>query len=311
MTAAIASGDNRVPYANLPVEVHSWVDETLGGRVVSADTQHGGFSPGVAARLTTADGGRAFVKAVSSHVNVESVDLHRREIEVLQTLPTGLPTPRLIASYDAKPWVALLIDDVDGRHPQLPWQDDELDLLFASLREISSCPAGELAPIAVHVEDWRGWRQLAEPGAGDPMHPWARRHLDRLCALEAQADVALADDRLVHSDTRADNVLVAGARAWLVDWPWAGAGPPWFDVVTAAPSVELGGGPGPEGLLLRSRTAGKADAAAVTVLVAAMAGLCLHRATLPPPPGIPTMRTFQAAQGEVALRWLIERTGWA
>jgi hypothetical protein len=35
------------------------------------------------------------------------------------------------------------------------------------------------------------------------------------------------------------------------------------------------------------------------------------RALDPPPPGIPTVRAFQAAQGEVALAWLKERLGWS
>jgi hypothetical protein len=30
----------------------------------------------------------------------------------------------------------------------------------------------------------------------------------------------------------------------------------------------------------------------------------------PAPPGLPTVRAFQAAQGEVALTWLRERLGW-
>jgi len=48
----------------------------------------------------------------------------------------------------------------------------------------------------------------------------------------------------------------------------------------------------------------------VTVLVAALAGFLVQRSLLPPPPGLPTLRAFQGAQGEVALRWLRRRTGW-
>ncbi|MCB0099020.1 MAG: hypothetical protein KDE46_24975, partial [Caldilineaceae bacterium] len=35
-----------------------------------------------------------------------------------------------------------------------------------------------------------------------------------------------------------------------------------------------------------------------------------HRAVQAPPPGLPTRRAFQAAQGEVAWVWLAQRTGW-
>jgi len=36
-----------------------------------------------------------------------------------------------------------------------------------------------------------------------------------------------------------------------------------------------------------------------------------RQALLPPPPGLPTVRAFQAAQGQVARAWLAARTGWA
>src|SRR3954466_13294133 len=120
MTGPVAEGV-RLPYDGLSAGVRGWVDDRLGSRVVSAETQPGGFSPGVAARLVCADGSRAFVKAVSADTDPHSPPLHRREIEVLQLLPADLPVPRLLAAYDEPPWVALLIEDVDGQQPRLPW----------------------------------------------------------------------------------------------------------------------------------------------------------------------------------------------
>ena len=35
-----------------------------------------------------------------------------------------------------------------------------------------------------------------------------------------------------------------------------------------------------------------------------MAGYLTERSLQPPPPGLPMLRRFQAAQGEVARRWL-------
>jgi len=48
----------------------------------------------------------------------------------------------------------------------------------------------------------------------------------------------------------------------------------------------------------------------VTVLLAAICGFFVSRSLDPPPPGLPTLRSFQAAQGAVALNWLRRRTGW-
>jgi hypothetical protein len=46
------------------------------------------------------------------------------------------------------------------------------------------------------------------------------------------------------------------------------------------------------------------------VRLAAVAGFFTHRAPEPPPPGLPTVRAFQAAQGIVARGWVAQRTGW-
>ena len=59
----------RLPFEEVPAAVRAWVERALGSVVVSAATQQGGFSPGVAARLVTASGRRAFVKAVGTSLN--------------------------------------------------------------------------------------------------------------------------------------------------------------------------------------------------------------------------------------------------
>ncbi len=48
----------------------------------------------------------------------------------------------------------------------------------------------------------------------------------------------------------------------------------------------------------------------VDAVLASIAGFFTHRALLPPAPGLPGLREFQAAQGEVARAWLARRTGW-
>src|SRR3954465_12624350 len=101
----------RVAYDDLPAGVRAWVDDTMGGPVTEAVTQPGGFSPGVASRIRTADGHRAFVKAVCGTANPQSPDMHRKEAAVTAALPEHAPAPRLLASYDDGEWVALLLED--------------------------------------------------------------------------------------------------------------------------------------------------------------------------------------------------------
>src|SRR5713101_2950653 len=69
-----------------------------------------------------------------------------------------------------------------------------------------------------------------------------------LAALETGWEAAAEGPTLVHADLRADNILLAGDRMVVVDWPWACLAAPWFDLVAMLPSVHMQGGPSPETL---------------------------------------------------------------
>jgi hypothetical protein len=69
------------------------------------------------------------------------------------------------------------------------------------------------------------------------------------------------------------------------------------------------GGPAPEELL-RMASLSDVDESAIDAVVASLTGFFLGHSRRPPPPGIPTVRAFQAAQGEIALAWLRDRVAW-
>ncbi|HKV89049.1 MAG TPA: aminoglycoside phosphotransferase family protein, partial [Candidatus Dormibacteraeota bacterium] len=85
-------------------------------------------------------------------------------------------------------------------------------------------------------------------------------------------------------------------------------GAAWVDWVAMAPSVAMQGGPRPEDFLRRFDV--RASPNEVNAVLGALAGFFVSRSLEPPPPGLPTLRAFQAAQGEVAIAWLSDRTGW-
>ena len=285
----------------------------MGARVVEATTQPHGFSPGVASRLVLADGRRVFVKAVSATANPDTPDIHRQEARILAALPESAPAPRLLWTLDEEGWVALGLEDVEGRHPREPWTEPDLSLVLAALAEMAR--ALTPSPIAVPgtAPDWfaetvNGW-QAALARAETRLEPWAARNLERLAALESLAPAAAAGDTLLHCDTRADNLLIAGRRVYVLDWPWARVGAWWIDGVAMAPSVAMQGGPPPDEFVGRLDV-GRVPREAVDAIVCSIAGYFVIRALEPPPPGIPTVRAFQAAQGRHAIAWLRERTGW-
>ncbi|MEV8451883.1 aminoglycoside phosphotransferase family protein [Streptomyces sp. NPDC052095] len=303
----------RHPWSGLPADFRGAVEGILGAPVVEAHSQNGGFSPGVAARVRLADGRRAFVKAVSAETNPDSPALHRAEARHTAALPPGTPAPRLLGSYDDGVRVALVLQDIDGRQPRVPWDAAELDRVLAAVTELGAAltPAPVDAPaVAVRKATmFSGWRTLLADGGADGLDPWAARRLDLLAELEAGWEGPASGDSLAHSDLRADNILLTDDRVYFVDWPHAVRAAPWFDLLAMAPCVAAQGGPDPEALFTTHPLGRDADPAGVTAVLAALTGYFLSHALRPAPPGLPTLRAFQRAQGMAALRWLRGRLG--
>ena len=308
----------RLDWSDIPQRVRAAVEDWLGSPVVSAESQSAGFSPGAAVRLRTSDGRRVFIKAVGPEPNPLAPEFHRREARVAAALPEEAPVPRLLWSHDEGGWVVLVFEDVEGRNPAVPWRAEELDQTLQALAALSELlTPSPLAPGVVvgHAEEWsvvagRHWERLAEERPAG-LDAWPARRLEELAKLEAEAPLAVAGDTLLHLDVRADNLLLTtDGRVLVVDWPHARVGAPWVDPVFFAPSVAMHGGPPPEELLARYPLSHRADAGAVAAVVAAMAGFFIREALRPVPPGLPTLRAFQAAQGEVARSWLVRALSW-
>jgi hypothetical protein len=301
----------RVHWEQLPEAVKAAIEERIGGNVVQATTQPGGFSPGLASRVRTGNGRRCFVKAVSEQANPDTPDLHRREAEVVAAIPVEAPVPRLLWTYDHGGWVALGFEDVDGRTPAQPWRQEELRRVVDGLRRLQEIltPSPIVSTTAADgfTTVINGWDELKRSKA--PLDDWSSRHIERLIDLEAKTPSLVAGQTLLNFDVRADNILIAGDLVYFVDWPWARIGAPFVEWVALAPSVHMQGGPAPEELM-RMASLDAVDDGAINAVIASITGFFLGHSRRPPPPGIPTVRAFQAAQGAIALEWLRDRTGW-
>lgn len=298
----------RITWADLPAHVRAAVEAIVGGPVVEAVSQPGGFSPGTADRVRTAGGRRAFVKAVSPAQNERSPHLLRREVDVVAALPMSVPSPRLLGSHDDGDWVAVVLQDVDGRHPRTPWVPAELDLVLAALADLARTPALPGSPAAAEMlaPDFGGWRRVrADPPAD--LDPWAAEHLDDLVALADRGLAALVGDALVHTDIRADNLLLGPEGAvTIVDWPWACRGPVWLDRVLLLLNTRLHGGHDTSALLAQCAATTGADLDDLVAALVGFAGCFLDAARTAPPPGLPTLRAFQRAHAAALLPWLRE-----
>ena len=303
----------RIGWAELPGHVQAGIEQILGAQVVEATGQQGGFSPGTADRVLTAAGRRAFVKAVGPQLNKHSPGIHRKEAAVAAALPAGLPAPSLIGTFDDGEWVALVLSDVEGRHPHIPWHDSEIQLVLDALLKIASTPLPidlrRLPRLEAELADpFRGWTRIRRDTPEDS-DPWVLRNLDTLERLAEQGLRDVAGASLAHTDVRADNIIITAENgAVLVDWPWAAAGAPWVDALTVLVNVRAFDASFDADAVLASHglfTGASKDN--VNGFLSGLAAYFIDAARQPPPPGLPTLRTFQQQQGEAVVQWLRER----
>lgn len=317
---AVHGSGGRMPWGDVPTSVRAAVDDLLGSPVVDAVSQPAGFSPGSADRVTTADGTRAFVKSASTAVNAQAVELHRREGAIAGAMPAGMPVPAVRGVVDPGDWIAVVFDDVEGRHPHTPWQPAELGAVLDALARLSAEPAPpEFAAMLESASDaladnLRGWQRIAADPARLPAlapddREWVAARLDRLAADAATAIGEVGGDRLVHLDVRADNLLVRpDGSVVLVDWPWAALGAGWLDALVLLVNVRLyDPAADVESLLREHPVFAELDGAVANRVLAGLTGYFLEASAGPEVAEIPNLRRFQLDQGLVGLALLRER----
>jgi hypothetical protein len=292
----------RLPYESAPARVRAWVERALGSTVVSAATQSGGFSPGVAARLVTASGRRGFVKAVGPELNPDTPDLVRKEIVAMQAIGPMPHTPGLLGVYDDGSWVGILLEDISGYIPPHPWHQYDATRVLEALAELTESldpsPWPD-APVAAERSEHflSRWDLVIADGVAVP--DWAVGREGELAELARTGlDELAKGTALVHWDLRADNILLTENRVVFIDWAHASIAPVWTDTVILCAdmygSVELPALP---------------DEPGVNGLISAIAAGLLWGSTQAPQPSIPTMRAWQRQTALVHFDWLRERLG--
>jgi hypothetical protein len=302
------TGSRRLAWPALPVTVTAEIERLLGRRVVAAASQPGGFSAGLAARVTLSDGTGAFVKAVHAPTAPAVASFHRQEIAVSRYLPAGVPAPHLLHAHDDGEWVVLAFEEIHGNLPAQPWQRAELDRVLAAATELAAIltPAPAPAPV-LRPPRLGGWGDLRGHAARARLRaicPWAADHLADLAVIEAAAEVT--GPTLLHGDMYPFNILLTTDRVVFVDWPHAWIGAPFCDVVTLLSGARLSGiDPQPiaDGHPL---TRGLAPEQ-IDGLLALHSGFLLRNAVLAEPAADPSMVEMMIALGSASVQWLRDR----
>jgi len=304
----------RLSYGAVPAAVRQWVDAELGSRVVAVAEQVGGMSPGCATRLTCADGTRAFVKAVGAGLNPDTPGLFRREVAVLTHLGEHASWARLLAAYDDGEWVALLIEDVEGRHPDFS-RGEELEAVLDGVEDLSAVLQERRLPASVPLVDLSGRFRLwadtlssvsqAPPEApvpawvSDRAADWAARLLD--LAEQPASHVA-------HWDIRVDNLLRRpDGRVVFLDWGMAARGPAWADPLLAR--LERVDDPWFDASLAGSPALDRAGDEVVTAFLAGFGTHLAVRSAVAVDVNLPTLNDFRRRESQRILGAVARRTG--
>jgi hypothetical protein len=304
----------RLPYDAVPSAVRSWVEEVLGSPVVAATEQVGGMSPGCATRLTCADGTRAFVKAVGASLNPDTPGLFRREVGVLGHLGEHELWARLLASYDDGDWVALVIEDVEGRHPDFT-DAAELEAVLAGTDRLSAVLQERDVPASVDLVDigrrFRIWAdtlaRLADAPATAPVPDWIRTDpYGWAGVLRDHAERPLS--HVAHWDIRVDNCLrrPRGEIVFL-DWGMAARGPAWVDPLLAR--LERVDEPWFDTSIASSEPLAEAGDEAVTAFLAGMGAHLAVRSVVAVDVNLPTLNDFRIRESRRMLAAVARRVG--
>lgn len=304
----------RLSYDAVPILVRTWVEQTLGSPVVSVAEQVGGMSPGCATRLTCADGTRAFVKAVGASLNPDTPSLFRREIGVLTHIGEHPLWARLLASYDDGDWVALLIEDVEGRHPDFT-DDADLGAVLDGADRLSEVLQGVVVPPSVDLLDvgrvFTKWAEtldaLAEAPAEAPVPEWLRSD------PHGWADVLREHagrpvPHVAHWDIRIDNLLRRpDGEIVFVDWGLCARGPAWADPLLAR--LERMDEPWFDTSLASSPALVEAGDGVVTAFLAGFGAHLAVRSVVAVDVNLPTLNDFRIRESRRMLAAVNRRTG--
>ena len=166
------------------------------------------------------------------------MELFRYETRILGRLPPAPYRPGLLATYDRDGWAALLLEHVEGRHPDLGatlGHRAAANLVAAQVAELTPPPAADATPLAESARRWaRRWSTIAADPAGY-LPAWAAARTDEMLARARRLPDRLPAQTLCHFDVRDDNPLVRpDGTAAILDWGMARLGPSWADPLLLA-----------------------------------------------------------------------------
>jgi hypothetical protein len=257
----------------------------------------GGFS---AAGLWVVDTveGSVFVKAA---IDDSTAGWLRDEARIYEAVDSAF-MPHLVCFDDDGHRPILVIEDLSAHRRPPPWTPSDVDAVMASMEQVwATAPPAGVPPADDGL--FRCWDGIDADRAGvvasgQLTHRWLDEWLPTMRSTASRATAW--GPALVHQDIRSDNLAIGpDGVARFFDWNWSAVGNPDLDLAGWLPSLAIEGGPAPWEVMSNGGP-----------YAAVLAGYFILAASRPLVPNVaPGIRSFQRAQGEVALDWACRELG--
>jgi hypothetical protein len=223
--------------------------DTFRKKPVAWKKPHTGLSSAQRFVVTFEDGTSLFVKASMDDVTESSL---RIDHLVMSETDESF-VPQVVAWIEPPTQRPVLVtEDLSQAHwpadydPVL-WKSDQFEILFKTLNQVSTVLASDALPRAINPTS-SYWREISQDPEslfqlGLCSENWLKQALPEL--VNAEQQVILEGDALVHGDVRSDNLCFFDRRMILVDWSQAQRGSPLLDLSSVITTLPLEGGPDP------------------------------------------------------------------
>jgi hypothetical protein len=221
---------------------------------------------------------------------------------------------RLLASYDDGAWVALLIEDVEGRHPDFG-DPAELASVLTGVERLADVLQHRDVPASVGLVDvahvFGKWADslatLADAPVGTPVPDWLRSDPEGWAAV-LRHHAALPMPHVAHWDIRVDNLLRRpSGEVVFVDWGTAARGPSWADPLLAR--LERVDDPWFDTSAASSSALAEAGEDAVTAFLAGFGAHLAVRSVVAVDVNLPTLNDFRIRESRRMLEAVARRSG--
>lgn len=229
------SSERRHGIEELPTDLRRRLECALGSHIVNISHSSSGASPGWAASLVGANGERAFLKAILNDSVPAAVRRLKIESRLLEWLPSYSFIPTIIDVARTARWTSVLMEDVNGKHPDLRHSGDADCMMTQVIDHLGAItpPTNSIGVKTLHAS-WLGWGRI---WAGIRKSPEAflpqefplnvDEVLDRMAEVP---DDLFRNETVCHWDLVSDNIIMRNCgQPVFIDWGLARIGPAWAD----------------------------------------------------------------------------------